>query len=52
LLSAIRIALSKAQLLHLCLVLIKEMNGIQSLKGLLPHFHNKEVGIKGIVSLL
>lgn len=45
LLPAIRVSMVETEFLDLSLVLIIELDSIQGLIGLLPHFHDKEVCI-------
>jgi hypothetical protein len=45
LLPAIRVSVVETKFLDFSLVLIVELDSIQSLIGLLPHFHDKEVCI-------
>ena len=52
LLPTLPISSGKAKLLDLSAVLLKEEGRVEALEGLLPHFHNKEMGIEGILSLL
>ena len=52
LLPAVRVRVLETELLDFSLVLIVELDSIQSLIGLLPHFHDKEVSIQSVFSLL
>ena len=52
LLSAFRIIICESKFLNFTLVVIKENSGIKSLICLFPHFHDKEVSIESILSLL
>jgi hypothetical protein len=52
LLSTFRIVVCESKLLNLTLVFIKENGSIKCLVSLLPHFHDKEMSIESILSLL